>query len=299
MKTFLSWVFFVFATLLLWGAVAYMRELLWETGADLINLMFFPTLFLTALAGYWVSVRFGWKAANFPLMLVAAFPFLIDIYYLPLSELWLAFYFICVGCSLRLLHKNDSLPSPILFVSCLTGLVISAAVAHDLSPSLLPHALWRQLFGDGELFFSLPFLILLTCLRGKFMKNDIFNEYKSAFALSTGAFLLLFSMEWSVFSVIEGVVYTIAHMAEMDIFIPFYDQFFPQLAILWVSLILWLQVFIFRDPGESSFKRLNNWGLLGIGALFLLLCAQFAWLAFLLYAHPELVLHLGQPSFKA
>jgi len=197
--------------------------------------------------------------------------------------LYTVLFLTCVGYSLCILHKNGSLSSPLLFVSCFTGLVISAHAASRLGLLLLYYVLPLQdMFMWREFFFPLPFLILLIYMHRKLMENEIFNQYKNTVAFSTGAFLILMTQDF--FTISWGFI---AASVSMGISIPLFNPLLLRQIAFLVSLVLWLQVFVFYAPDENAFKKWSWWARIGVGVLFFLWIIQIVWPEFFWHFSPN------------
>ena len=242
----------------------------------------FSVMCLTTLAGCWMSTRFNWKAAKFPLFLTVLLAFAWDVFRMiglyNLSNLrftytiffprvnpavwwnaslvrWIdtASYLVGIGSSLYLLRRAAPtfISKAILFFSVFVGLTLSAQAAYCFGFLLNDARIW------GHLFFALPFLSLLLWVRGKLTTNRIFNDYKSPLAYSTGAFLLLQARDFCISFLSEGA-------AVKGLFIPFLNPLEIWQAVFIVSLILWVQIFVFNG---CSFEKWAKQAKIGIATL--------------------------------
>ena len=277
----LSWTFTVIGSLWWWYT---MYDQIPRIG--LFWLTPFSIVCLTALAGCWMSVRFGWKAAKFLFAFTVALFFVLDIISIIESfhragimrsfslvfstratiggNAWInaVSYLAGIGGSIYLLRRTAAtfLSRAFLFASVFVGLTLSARAAHSLGFLLNDALAW------GNFFFALPLPALLFFLRGAFMKNEIFDDYRHPLAYSTGAFLILQARDFYLSFFREGT-------AVLGVFIPVLNPLELYQAAFLVSLVLWVQIFI---ADNRPFKKWNMPVQLGIGALFFLWLNQVA-----------------------
>jgi len=293
-RVFLSWTFTVIGSLWWLGTLYDLRFwLLWQVPMLGALQLTFPVLYFTTLAGSWMSARLNWRAAKFLLILtlVTASASAVEILFpLPSSNgasiiaffvaaygglmggtlsilINAASYIVGVGGSVYLLRKTAPTPlsKSILFASCFAGIVLSAQALRHLG----------LLMGDasnlawGSLFFSLPILALLFCLRyalNRNAKNEIFEGYKNTAAFSTGAFLIF--LAWGFLTSFSS-----AGAAIHGVFVPILNPLELQQMVFLVSLVMWLRIFVF---GGLPFKKWATQAQLGIVALFFLWSNQAA-----------------------
>ena len=293
-RGFLSWTFTVIGSLWWLGTLYDLRFwLLWQIPMLGPLQLTFPVLYLTTLIGSWASVRLNWRAAKFLLVLtlVTASASAVEILFpFPSSNgvsiiaffaaayggvmggtlsilINAASYIAGVGGSIYLLRKTTPAPlsKSILFASCFAGIVLSAQALRHLG----------LLLGDayslvwGSLFFSLPILALLFCLKyalNRNAKNEIFEGYKNTVAFSTSAFLVFTG--WDFFASFSS-----AGAAVHGVFIPVLNPLEMQQMVFLISLIMWLRIFVF---GGLPFKKWSTQAQLAIVALFFLWSNQAA-----------------------
>ena len=292
MRSVFSWAFTILGTLLWWRVIYDQIPRLglpWFTT--------FSVLCITALAGSWMSIKFNWRAAKFPLVLVSVLAFYREVIYLvspfygmgivgfilnmtenlyPLAwhdilfkrplPVWVETisYLAGVGGSLYLLRQTIAtlFSKIVLSISLFTGLTLSARAAHSLGMLLKDSSniVW------GQLFFVLPILALLFYLRSAFAKNDIIEEYKCPIAVSTGAFLI-----WQAWDFCMSFSY--AGVKVFNVFIPVLNPLELRQVVFLISLFLWILIFVYENsPFEKWIKQVQ----LGMGVIFFLWINQVA-----------------------
>jgi len=255
----------------------------------------FSVACFTALAGSFLSLRFKWNAAKFPLALTVVSSFAWEIIsiagmfnlwsipryilsfffgaiQLPGLDAWnsdsikelvnAASYIIGVGGSLYFMRRTAAtfLSKAALFASIFSGLALSARAAHYLGFLLKFAPVWSPLFS------ALPFLALLIYLLRAFSKNDITGDFKYPLMFSSSLFLIFEARDFFISFTREGA-------KALNVFVPVLNPLeLYQVAIL-ASLVLWIKIFVSDSRPFKKWAKPVQWA---TGALFFIWFNQLA-----------------------
>jgi len=201
MRSVLSWTFTILGSLWWCRAISdYVPQL------GLPWLTAFSVLCLTALAGCWMSVRFGWKAAKFPLALVVVATFLMG------GALRLLVPFRGTLAAIFLLHTT-------LFLVFLTRVLlpITDALAGVISVSDVGYVLG----GVGDIFFTLMAGVGYAAISNQATQDGFLMNTASYFA---GVSASLYLLRNTKATVLYKVALCVSSLAGLALAIRFIDS---------------------------------------------------------------------------